>query len=72
MDFDGGTIIAGIVVSGVGYVLWRYGRKMSRPPHLVVGICMLIYPYFVPGALLTSCIGAGLLLALWAAVKLGY
>jgi hypothetical protein len=72
MDLDGSSIIAGIAVSGVGYVLWRYGRKTSRPPHLLVGICMLIYPYFVPGALLICAIGAALLLLLWAATKLGY
>jgi hypothetical protein len=72
MDFDGATLIAGILVSGIGYVLFRYGKKMSRPPHLAVGLCMLIYPYFVPGALLAMSIGAGLLLLLWIAVKWGY
>lgn len=72
MDFDVGTLFAGIIVSGVGYVLLRYGKRMSRPPHLLIGLCMLIYPYFVPGALLVSSIGAALLLLLWAVTKLGY
>jgi hypothetical protein len=72
MDFDASNLLAGLVASGVGFVLFTYGRRMSRPPHLIVGLCMLIYPYFVPTAIMTGGIGVGLLLLLWGAVKLGY
>jgi hypothetical protein len=72
MDFDAGNLLAGFAASGVGYVLFAYGRRMSRPPHVIVGLCMLIYPYFAPSALVTGAIGAGLLLLLWGAVELGY
>jgi hypothetical protein len=72
MDFDPTNLIAGIVVSGIGYVLFTYGRRMSRPPHLAVGLLMLVYPYFVPGALVMGSIAVVLLALLWAAVKFGY
>jgi len=72
MDFEMSTLLAGIVVSGVGYVLFAYGRRMSRPPQLLVGLLMLIYPYFVPSALFMAAVAAGLLLLLWAAIQLGY
>jgi hypothetical protein len=73
MSFDGPTLIAGFLVSGIGFVLLSYGKKMSRPPHLLAGLILLVYPYFVPGAILTLVIAAVLLGLLWFAVKkLGY
>jgi len=72
MDFDAGTLLAGIAASGVGYVLFSYGRRMSRPPQVIAGLCMLVYPYFVPSPLIVGVVGAGLLLLLWAVIKLGY
>jgi hypothetical protein len=73
MSFDGPTLIAGFLVSGIGFVLLSYGKKMSRPPHLLTGLILLVYPYFVPGAILTLVIAAALLGLLWFAVKrLGY
>jgi hypothetical protein len=73
MSFDGPTLIAGLLVSSIGFVLLSYGKKMSRPPHMLMGLILLVYPYFVPGAILTLVIAAVLLGALWFAVKkLGY
>jgi hypothetical protein len=73
MSFDGPTLIAGLLVSSIGFVLLSYGKKMSRPPHMLMGLILLVYPYFVPGAILTLVIAAVLLGALRFAVKkLGY
>ena len=73
MSFDGPTLIAGLLVSSIGFVLLSYGKKMSRPPHMLAGLILLVYPYFVPGAILTLIIAAVLLGLLWFAVKkLGY
>jgi len=72
MSFDTPTLIAGLLVSSVGFVLLSYGKKMSRPPHMLTGLILLVYPYFVPGAILTLAIAAVLLGALWFAVKNGY
>jgi hypothetical protein len=73
MSFDTPTLLAGLLVSSVGFVLLSYGKKMSRPPHLLAGLILMVYPYFVPGAILNLGIGAVLLTVLWFAVKrLGY
>ena len=72
MSFDGPTLIAGLIVSSIGFVLLSYGKKMSRPPHLLTGLILLVYPYFVPGAIWTFLIAAVLLGLLWFAVKMGY
>jgi hypothetical protein len=45
---------------------------MARLPHLVVGLVLLVYPYFVP-AILPMAIVAGVLLGgLWVAVRRGH
>ncbi|HEX3901731.1 MAG TPA: hypothetical protein VH853_02710 [Polyangia bacterium] len=72
MHFDAGWIIASLIVSSVGFILLNYGRKFARVPQILVGLAMLIYPYFVSGVLANALIAVGLLAALWLAVRLGW
>ena len=72
MSLDAPTLLAGLLVSSIGFVLLSYGKKMTRPPHLIAGLILMVYPYFIPGAILTLAIGALLLTLLWLAVKRGY
>jgi hypothetical protein len=72
VNFDANTLIAGLVVSGVGFVLFSYGKKMGRVPHMVTGIVLIIYPYFVPGLLLNFGIAALLCALLYLATRAGY
>ena len=72
MDLDPGTLLAGLVVSGVGFVLFRYGKSQVRVPQMVVGAMMMAAPFFTPGPLLTLAVGAGLGAALWIGLRLGW
>lgn len=72
MNLNAGWLFASLVTSGVGFVLLNYGRKMSRVPHLVAGVALMVYPYFVPGVLANVGIGAGVLALLFLAVRLGW
>jgi len=72
VNLDAGTLVAGIVVSGVGFVFFSYGRKMSRPPHVVVGVIMMVFPYFVPGVIAMFAVGALLCGLLYLATRAGY
>lgn len=69
---DANTLLASLMVSTVGAALFVYGKKQVRIPHLVVGLVMVAFPYFVPGALLIAGIGVVLLLLLWLSVRLGW
>jgi len=69
---DATSLIAGFAVSGVGYVLFSYGRKQSRPPQLLGGLLLMVFPYFVPSVpwmLLVAALLSGLV---WGAVRMGY
>jgi len=72
VNFDASTLIAGFVVSGVGFVLFSYGRKMGRVPHVVAGLVLMVFPYFVPGVWLMLAIAALLCGLLYLATRFGY
>jgi hypothetical protein len=72
MQIDAAWLFASLIVSAIGFVLFSYGRKMARIPQLVVGLAMLIYPYFVPRVIPMVIVAAALSLGLWIAVRLGW
>jgi hypothetical protein len=72
VDIDASSLIAGLFVSSVGFVLFSYGKKMSRPPQMVGGLLLMVFPYFVPGVLWMLAIGAVLCALIWVAVQRGY
>lgn len=72
MDFDPTLLILSLLPSGIGYVLFTYGRKQDRWPQLVCGLLMMVYPYFTPSV--ATMAGGGILLvaALYALLAAGY
>lgn len=66
------SIAAGFVVSSVGFVLFSYGRKMSRLPHVAVGLVLMVFPFFVPSVLVMFGITAVLCTLLYLAVQRGF
>jgi hypothetical protein len=65
LSLDPGSLIASLLVSSVGFVLFEYGRRMRRVPQIGVGMVLLVYPYFVESDWVMLGIGAVLLVALW-------
>jgi len=72
MNLNPGWLFASLLVSAIGFILLHYGRKMARVPHVVAGLAMMVYPYFVPGVLANVLVAAGVLAVLWLAVRLGW
>jgi hypothetical protein len=70
--FTAGSLYASIVVSGIGLVLTSYGKKLARPPQLVAGLVMLVYPYFVPRVAPMLIVAGVLLAAMWLAIRRGH
>ena len=70
--FDPTWLLLSFLVSSIGFVLLQYGRKMSRPPQLLAGIVLLVFPYFVPSVGWMVGIAGALLLLLWVSLQRGY
>ncbi len=70
MDVDATWLLLSLIPSGVGFVLFVYGKKQARWPQLVAGLAFMAYPYFTASVRsLTAvgvCLGAALYYAVWA------
>lgn len=66
------ALFLSIVPSGVGFVLFSYGRKQDRWPMIVAGLLFMVYPYFTSSVTAMLAVGVALGLGLYAAVRAGY
>ena len=71
MDLEAGPLIASLIVSSIGFVVFGYGKRLQRLPQVVVGLVLMAFPYFVPSVPLIASIAALLLGGLWLAVRFG-
>ena len=72
MSIDPTLLFLSLISGGIGLVLFIYGKKQQRPPHLVAGLALMAYPYLVSSLLMTVVIGVAIVLALWVAVRQGW
>jgi len=64
-EIDPTTLFIGLIFSGIGFVAYRYGRKMELVSPVVIGLVLMFYPWFVTSPLWLTVIGGGLTVALW-------
>ena len=61
MEFSISSVFAGFFFGVFGVYLIRLGRKDANVLHIVLGVVLLVYPYFIAGAILTWVLGIGIL-----------
>ncbi|MGD0678977.1 MAG: hypothetical protein ABSC94_26530 [Polyangiaceae bacterium] len=71
MSFDPTSLLVAFVVGSVGFVCFVFGKRQGRLPHMLAGVALIVYPYFVTNPLLSIGVGAGILALLWLGVRLG-
>ena len=49
----------------VGIAAFRYGKKSALLMHMILGIALMVFPYFVPETWLIYAIGCALTFAVW-------
>ena len=54
MSLDPSLLFLSLITSGIGFVLFVYGKKQDRWPQLVAGVALMIYPYVVSTATMSS------------------
>jgi 4-hydroxybenzoate polyprenyltransferase len=65
-------LFVSLIPSGIGFVLFVYGKKQQRWPHVAAGLLFMVYPYFASSVVSLVMTGAILGLSLWYAVRLGW
>ena len=71
MELDAGWLAASLLVSTLGFALFRYGKAQARAPQLATGVALMVYPCFVASATWMLVLGGALVLSLWLAVRAG-
>jgi len=71
MDLDGTSLLVSFLIGGIGFVSFAYGKKQQRLPQMVVGLLLMVFPYFVPNPLLAGGITIVLLALMWLAIRGG-
>jgi hypothetical protein len=72
LNLDLSTLVVGIFISLIGAALLLYGRKEVRAPHIVAGLILIVFPYFVGIWWLAIVIAVVILAALAIISRLGY
>ncbi len=72
MSFDPATLLLSLVASGVGFVLFVYGKKQQRWPQLGAGVLYMVYPYFTGSAGALVIVGVLIGGGLWLLLRLGW
>jgi hypothetical protein len=72
VNIDPVWLFLSMIPSGIGFVLFVYGKKQDRGIYMLAGIVFTIYPYFTPSSLVMMVIGIALGVALWLAVRAGW
>ncbi|MEE8407963.1 MAG: hypothetical protein V3T05_00015 [Myxococcota bacterium] len=70
IEFTVGSIFVGFLVGVVGFALFLYGKRQSKFLHLITGIILMVYPYFVPDAVWMAVVGVGIIGGLFVATKI--
>jgi hypothetical protein len=72
VNLDATWLFLSLIPSGIGFVLFVYGKKQQRWPQLLAGVAFTVYPYFT--ASVGAMIGVGFLLGglLWGAIRMGW
>lgn len=65
MDFSFSNLAAGIVFGSFGLYAVKRGKKNSNLIDILIGVTLLVYPYFIDNALINWGLGTALLILLY-------
>ena len=72
MSLDATWLLLSLIPSGIGFVLFVYGKKQERWPHLAAGVALMVYPYFVASVVSLVGVGVAICMALWYSIHAGW
>ena len=65
LNMSTANILASVIFGSIGFAAFLYGKKQSSLKAMVIGILLMVYPYFIPNTVAAYAIGTALVLALW-------
>lgn len=62
---DAETLFVGVIFGAVGIASFRHGKREGNAACMLLGVALMVFPYFVGGLALNLLIGAGLTAGAW-------
>jgi hypothetical protein len=59
------ALFGSLLFGAIGFAAFAYGKRMLAWKPMVIGVGLMIYPYFVPRTWMMYAAGCGLCLALY-------
>ena len=47
LNFSTVNLIGGVIFGSIGFVAFMYGKRMNLWKPMLIGIALMVYPYFV-------------------------
>lgn len=64
-DFSAAKIFAWVIFGAIGFAVFLYGKKNKSFRPMIIGISLMVYPYFISGTFLLYFVGIALTAALY-------
>ena len=64
-DFSAAKIFAWIIFGVIGFAVFLYGKKSKSFRHIIIGVALMAYPYFVSGTFFLYLVGIAFIAALY-------
>ncbi len=71
-DFDSGYLFFSIIWGIFGMAYFTYGKKQNQIPLIILGLLLMIFPYFVTDLFTMNILGCVLLLLPLLIKRIGY
>jgi hypothetical protein len=72
VEVEPGPLLLSLAISALGFIFFSYGKKMSRAPQMLVGLILLVFPYFVDQMWIMGLVALVVVGLLWLALRLGW
>ena len=59
------ALIVGAISGIIGFSFFMYGKKSQEMKPMLIGVALMVYPYFVSSVLWSMLMGIGLITLLW-------
>jgi len=64
-DFSAAKIFAWIIFGAIGFAVFLYGKKNRFFRPTIIGVALMVYPYFISGTLFLYLVGIALIAVLY-------
>jgi hypothetical protein len=54
---DPTTLFSGIIFGGIGFAAFIYGKKERSIKPMLLGVALMVYPYFIANAIIQIIVG---------------